>query len=74
MKSHPSDQSEHKPMGTQSENMSNKPPEVQESAIAFYLASDWLRKWDKFSGPIKVQSTILSYFCHFVENCSIETR
>lgn len=48
VKSHPSDQSEHKPMRTQSENMSNKLPEVQ--------------------------STILNYFCHFVENCSTETR
>ena len=74
VESHPSDQSEHKPMRTQSENMSNKLPEVQESAIAFCLASDWLRRWDKFSGPIKVQSTILESFFHFVENCSIETR
>ena len=54
-------------MRTQSENMSNKLREVQESAIAFCLASDWLRRWDKFSGPIKVQSTILNYFCHFVK-------
>lgn len=44
MKSHLSDQSEHEPMRTQSENMSNKLPEVQESTIAFYLASDWLRR------------------------------
>ena len=29
VKSHPSDQSEHKPMRTQSENMSNKLPELQ---------------------------------------------
>lgn len=44
MKSHLSDQSEHEPMRTQSENMSNKLPEVQESAIVFCLASDWLRR------------------------------
>ena len=49
-------------MRIQSEKMSNKLPDVKESAIAFCLASDWLRRWDKFSGPVKVQSTILLYW------------
>ena len=45
--------------------------------IGFSLASDWLRDWRQFSGPItkrskaKKKEAIMDYFRHTIENRSI---